>query len=147
VNGRGLALRATIRFHRVMATHALVYYGWFDHGFRRLHATQDKYWKKDDDPDSHPDGRPVERPPERFTGIQFGFMQISGGHLFIKIDELVLRAPILFIGGRHGPTAPGPAWSELTDEVAARILADAIIANPEYRDLLATKVRGLEPTS
>lgn len=50
--------------------------------------------------------------------------------------RLVLPAPVLFIGGRHGLQAPSPAWSELDREASLNILADAIVANPAFRDPL-----------
>ena len=63
--------------------------------------------------------------------------------LIVKVDALVPRAPVLFVGGRHGPAAPGPAWSKLDDDVAMNILVDAIVANPEYRDVLGERIRQL----
>jgi hypothetical protein len=122
----------------------LVYLGYFEGSFPLLHAKQDRYWRKNDNPDEHP-GLPVEVPPKHLSGIRFGFMQTAGGFCFVRIDDLVLRAPVLFIGGRHGPAAPGPAWSELNDDVAAQVLVDSIIANPEYRDALGDSIRKLEP--
>jgi len=125
-----------------MATHTLVNYGYFETSFGQLHPKQDKYWTKDGTE------HPVKQPSDEFAGIHFGFMQKrAGAFLIVKVDELVLRAPVLFASGRHGPAAPGPAWSPLDDDVAAQILADAIVANPEYRDLLAQTMRSLTPAT
>lgn len=120
-----------------MAKHTLVYYGHFDASFHRLVPDQKRCWKKDG-----AEGV-VDLPPEEFDGLRFGFMQTVSGYVFTQVDDLLLRAPVLFIGGRHGPKAPGPQWSNLDDEVATRILADAIVANPELRDVLAEKIRSL----
>ncbi len=125
-----------------MALHTLVYYGYFDPSFPRLHSGQKRCWKKGDKPDSA--GDPVELPSKTFDGIRFGFMEKAPKFfLIVKVDDLVLRAPVLFVGGRHGPTAPGPAWSKLDDDVAMNILVDAIVTNPEYRDVLAGSIRNL----
>jgi hypothetical protein len=61
----------------------------------------------------------------------------------VKVDDICLQVPVLFIGSRHGPVAPGPAWSQLNDDVAAAILVDVIVANPAYRDLIGRKLRAL----
>ncbi len=126
-----------------MALHTLVYYGYFDHSFPRLHPKQKRCWKKDDDKVESA-GDPVEQPPKKFNGILFGFMEKAPKFfLVVKVDDLVLRAPVLFVGGRHGPASPGPAWSKLDDDVAQNILVDAIVANPEYRDVLSQRIRNL----
>ncbi|MCC6667228.1 MAG: hypothetical protein IT375_26010 [Polyangiaceae bacterium] len=125
-----------------MALHTLVYYGYFDLSFPRLHPGQKRCWKKSAKPNSA--GDPVELPNQKFDGILFGFMEKAPKFfLIVKVDDLVLRAPVLFVGGRHGPAAPGPAWSKLDDDVAMNILVDAIVANPEYRDVLGERIRQL----
>lgn len=125
-----------------MATHTLVYLGFFETSFAKLHPGQSRYWRKDDDVAAP--GNVVESPPSHIKGRRFGFMERSGkSFVIVSVDRVVLRAPVLFIGGRHGPKAPGPAWDKLDDDVAMRIIADAIVANPESRDILAAMLRGL----
>ncbi len=121
-----------------MATHALVYYGYFGTSFHRLVPKQKHYWRK-----GGGRGR-VMLPTKAFDGIQFGFMeQAPKNFLFVQVDDLPLAAPVLFVGGRHGPAGPGPAWSKLDDDVAANILVDVIVANPGCRDILGGKLRTL----
>jgi hypothetical protein len=124
-----------------MAIHTLVYYGFFNTSFHRLVPGQDRCWKKDGSES------PVELPPEQFDGIKFGFMQRSECYLIVQIDDLVLRAPILFVGGRHGPAAPGPVWSKLDDDVAMQLLADAMVANPEVWRVSPPSIRRVGSTS
>jgi hypothetical protein len=114
----------------------LVYLGHYETSFRKLHADQDRYWTKPEIEPGHP-GKPIDPVPEKFSGgIHFGFMQTDDGHVFVRINRLVLPTPVLFIGGRHGLKGPGPAWSEIDRETTLNILADAIVANPVFRDQL-----------
>lgn len=118
----------------------LIYLGHYETSFRRLHADQDNYWTKSEIEEGD-SGKPVDPAPEKFQGgIHFGFMQTSGGFVFVRINRLVLPTPVLFIGERHGPKAPGPSWSEIGADVALNILADAIVANPGFRDELIRMV-------
>jgi hypothetical protein len=120
--------------------HALVYLGFFDTSFHRLTPKQDRYWKKGESAESS--GRAVERPGRGVKGVVFGYMERPGkSFAIVRINELVLRAPVLFIGGRHGPAAPGPVSARLDDDDAAHILVDAVVANPECRDMLANMLR------
>lgn len=121
-----------------MATHTLNYYGHMDTSFHRLVPSQDRCWLKDGTE------RRVELLPEGIDGIEFGVMQGAQDHFIVKAAGVVLRAPVLFIGGRHGPNAPGPAWQKLNDDVAQRILADLLVSNPELRDVLAGMIRNLD---
>ena len=117
-----------------MAINTLVYLGHFETSFYRLHAAQARYWKKGE---TAGEGHPVDPAPPKFEdGIKFGFMQTDDGHVFVRINKLVLPAPVLLISGRHGPKGPGPAWSEIDPEATRNILADAIVANPAFRDQL-----------
>lgn len=125
---------------------ALVYLGHYETSFRKLHADQDRYWTRPETEAGHP-GKPIDPVPERFNGgVRFGFMQTNDGFVFVRIDRLVLPTPILFIGERHGPKAPGPSWSAIDADVALNILVDAIVANPGFRDeLIRYAVRPLSP--
>jgi len=119
-----------------MPTNTLLYLGHYETSFHRLTADQDRYWtisgRVADDA-----GAQVEKPPSKFDGgIRFGFMQIAEGHVIVRINQLVLPAPVLFIGERHGPKGPGPAWSEIDRDTTLNILSDTIVANPAFRDQL-----------
>lgn len=117
-----------------MALNTLVRLGHYETSYARLNASQDRYWNKGE---TSGEGHPIPAPPAKFDGgIVFGFMQTDHGHVFVRINRLVLPAPVLFIGGRHGLQAPSPAWSELDREASLNILADAIVANPAFRDPL-----------
>lgn len=124
-----------------MAANTLVYLGHYETSFHRLHADQDHYWTKPETEEGHP-GKPIDPLPERFQGgVHFGFMQTTIGFMFVRINRLVLPTPVLFIGERHGPAAPGPSSSEIAPEVTLNILADTIVANPGFRDELIRLVR------
>lgn len=119
-----------------MPANTLVYLGHYETSFRKLHADQDRYWTKPESEEGHP-GKPVDPIPEKFRGgTHFGFMQTSDGFIFVRINRLVLSTPVLFIGERHGPRAPGPSWCEIGTETTLNILADTIVANPGFRDEL-----------
>jgi hypothetical protein len=120
-----------------VATHTLNYYGHMDTSFHRLVPNQTRCWLKGGEE------RQVEPVPEGIDGIEFGVMQGKQDHFFVKAGDILLRAPVLFIGGRHGPAAPGPSWAKLDDDVAVRILADLIVGNPELRDVLAAMIMDL----
>jgi hypothetical protein len=118
----------------IMPANTLVRLGHYETSFHLLHADQDRYWNKGE---MDGDGHRVEPAPTKFEdGIKFGFMQTDDGHVFVRINRLVLPTPVLFIGGRHGLKGPGPAWSEIDRETTLNILADAIVANPAFRDQL-----------
>lgn len=122
--------------------HTLVYYGWFDHGFKRLSARQQRYWRKDDDPER--EGLEVEFPPQGTRDFHFGFMETwDKAFLFVKVNQLVLPQPVLFVPGRHGVAAPGPSFPDLGPDAAAAILLDMIVANPALRDALGKKLHAL----
>ncbi len=127
-------------------THTLIYFGWYSHGFRHFHAGQTRYWKAKDDP-NEPPRHAVERPPEqKFDGIRFGFFEgPDKSFLLVSADDVALPQPVLLIPDRHGLTAPGPSFAKLNDDAAAAILVDMIVANPAFRDVLASKLRGLAP--
>jgi hypothetical protein len=117
-----------------MPANTLVRLGHYETSFHRLDADQAHYWNKGE---VDGEGHSVEPAPPKFEGgIKFGFMQTDEDHVFVRINRLVLPAPVLFIGGRHGPKGPGPAWSEIDRETTLNILADAIVANPAFRDQL-----------
>jgi hypothetical protein len=119
-----------------MMANTLVYLGHYETSFRKLHADQVRYWTKAETEEGHP-GKSVDDVPDKSRGgIHFGFMQTSVGFIFVRVNRLVLPTPVLFIGERHGPKAPGPAWSEIDVDVTLNILADAIVANPGFRDEL-----------
>jgi hypothetical protein len=119
-----------------MATDTLIYLGHYETSFCRLHADQDRYWTKTETEEGHL-GKRVDEVPDKYrNGIHFGFMQTSEGFIFVRVNRLVLPTPVLFIGERHGPRAPGPAWSGIDSAVTLNILADAIVANPGFRDEL-----------
>lgn len=119
-----------------MPANTLLYLGHYETSFHRLTADQDKYWTTRER-GAEDAGAAVEQPPTKFDGgIRFGFMQLADGHVIVRINKLVLPAPVLFIGGRHGPKGPGPAWSEIEPGATLNILADAVVANPAFRDLL-----------
>ncbi len=121
-----------------MATHTLVSYGYYDTSFHRFFPGQTRCWSAANTESE------VALPPDRFNGgIRFGYMQRRDGFVFVQVDDLVLRAPVLFIGVRHGAKAPGPQWSNLDDDVASRIIADVMVANPELRDTLTSMLRRL----
>jgi hypothetical protein len=125
-----------------MTRNTLVYLGHYQTSFHRLHPMQNRYWKVGDTAPNH-EGHEVAHPPEEFEdGVHFGFMQTSDGFVFVEIDPLVLSSPVLFIGGRHGPAGPGPSWSKIDEAATLRILADAIVANPAFRDQLIRLARG-----
>lgn len=119
-----------------MPANTLLYLGHYETSFHRLTADQDRYWTlKDRGRDDK--GTVVEQPPSKFDGgLRFGFMQVADAHVIVRVNNLVLPAPVLFVGERHGPKAPGPAWSEIQPEATLNILADAIVANPAFRDHL-----------
>ena len=124
-----------------MAINTLLYLGHYETSFRRLHPDQDRYWTKTETEEGHP-GKHVDEVPDKFReGVHFGFMQTSEGFIFVRVNRLVLPTPVLFIGERHGPRAPGPAWSEIDSEVTLNILADAIVANSGFRDDLMRLTR------
>lgn len=117
-----------------MAVGTLVRLGHYESSFRRLDADQSQYWNKGETGDR---GHPIDPVPPAFRdAIKFGFMQTDDGHVFVRIDRLVLPSPVLFIGGRHGPKGPGPAWSAIDRDTTLNILADTIVANPAFRDQL-----------
>jgi hypothetical protein len=119
-----------------MSANTLVYLGHYETSFHRLTADQNRYWTiKERGADDA--GAAVEQPPDKFDGgLRFGFMQVTDGHVIVRINKLVLPAPVPFIGERHGPKGPGPAWSEIQPEATLNILADAMVANPAFRDQL-----------
>jgi hypothetical protein len=124
-----------------MPANTLVYLGHYETSFRKLHADQDHYWTKPETQEGHR-GKRVDAVPDKCKGgIHFGFMQTNTGFIFVRINRLVLPTPVLFIGERHGPKAPGPSWSEITPEITLNILADAMVANPAFRDELIRLVR------
>lgn len=118
-----------------MAINTLVRLGHYASSYRHLHAGQERYWNKGE---TDGEGHPIEQPPSpKFDrGIRFGFMQTDDSHVFVRINRLVLPSPVLFIGGRHGPQAPGRPWSEIGAEETLNILADAIADNHGFRDEL-----------
>ena len=124
-----------------MAINTLVYLGHYETSFRKLHADQDHYWTKPETGEGHPGKHVGEVPVEFRNGVHFGFMQTSQGFIFVRVNRLVLPTPVLFVGERHGPRAPGPAWSEIAPEITLNILADAIVANPGFRDELMRLTR------
>lgn len=124
-----------------MPANTLVYLGHYETSFRKLNADQDLYWTKAKG-EEEPPGKHVDPIPEKFRGgTLFGFMQTNDGFIFVRINRLVLPSPVLFIGERHGPKAPGPSWSEIGTETTLNILADAIVANPGFRDELIRLAR------
>lgn len=92
--------------------------------------------------------------PPAVPGIVFGFLESKkkalDAYLWVRIDEIGLRAPVLVIPGRHtgfnGDNRGkefGPKETRLGDEQATAIIVDAIVANPECRDALGRKLQGL----
>jgi len=55
----------------------------------------------------------------------------------------ILTVAVEHDADRHGDV-PDKEWVELTDDHAANLLVDAIVANHLLRDALALKIRGLE---
>ena len=126
-----------------MALHTLMYYGYFDRCRPLLRADQTKYWTKPEDPTVDA-GKRVEMPPSEFTGIRFGQMQRGYGRFaIVKVDAIILTVAVEHDADRHGDV-PDKEWVELTDDHAANLLVDAIVANHLLRDALALKIRGLE---
>lgn len=127
-----------------MAKHTLVYYGWFDYSFRHFTAETTRYWTKGrgQEPDNAVD---VEFPDaDKFKGIHFGFMDIPEKEfVIVKIKDLVLRVPLPLISHRYGVKGPGPSFAHLDDDAATNIIVDAIVANPEFRDVLGRYLRDL----
>ena len=114
----------------------------FDKSFDKLTADQDQYWTK-----GREESAKVEVLGDEYK-FKFGFMQGNPDFFIVKINDLVLRSPVLFIGVRHGPKGPGPGnVNNVNAEAAIHILADAIVANPEYRDALAGCIKELGVSS
>lgn len=137
-----LALRSE---HATLAAmkHTLICYGWYDHGWRHFHVGQDHYWRKSDDPEK-PAVKEVERPGPDFDGLRFGFFQKTDyEYLYVSVDDRALPQPVLHVPGRHGVEAPGPSFVKLSDDAAANILVDMIVANPAFRDALGRLLRNL----
>lgn len=128
-----------------MATHSIRYFGRFDLNFHSLRSDTELYIKSDGG-----EGKPDAG--DTVDGIRFCYMQ-RGAEMFflVRVDDFVLRAPVLLIPERHmdekkfSPNPKGP--TTFGDDSAMRLLIDAAIANPEFRDILGDKIRGLGPTS
>jgi len=92
---------------------------------------------------------PKDVPQASVDGIHFGYAQLSGVgqgrdavFLLVRIGKLTLRAPVLLIDGRHPwPAVATKAPAKVSDEQALHLLVDAIVANPELRDLLGMMIR------
>jgi hypothetical protein len=124
-----------------MAIHTLVYLGWFDYSFHRLPEDPVHYYTKGR---GRQDPQPVEESSEDIDGIKFGYMEKPGKwFLIVTVDDLILRAPFLLVSDRHGVKGPGPSECKLGDGVACNILVDAIVSNPEYRDVLGARIRSI----
>lgn len=121
-----------------MAKHTLIYLGNFDRNFAPTGA-----W-----PRSYVSGEgktKVAQPSKGVDGFRFGYMQKDADYFYlVNVEALRLRAPVLLEPARHtGGKGFGPVASLFDDTAAMRLLADAIVANPEYRDQLAEFVRTL----
>ncbi len=118
--------------------HTLLYLGRLEQNIATLSGGTSDYL------DSDGNRRPADRPSEKADGIHFGYMQRSDAFFAVRVGALVLRAPVLLEPGRHSDGKGfGPQASLFGDDSAARLLVDAAIANPEYRDIIATLIRGL----
>jgi hypothetical protein len=132
--------------------HTLVSFGWYPHGARHFCASQTRAWNKGDDPTKGPP-REVEFPGDKFDGIAFGFFDAPDKEfLLVSVrtrvprggaKTIVLVQPVLFVPGRHGVKGPSASFPKLSDDAAAAILVDMIVANPAFRDVLGGLLRGL----
>jgi hypothetical protein len=86
-------------------------------------------------------------------GIVFGVLESKSldAYLWVRVGDIELRAPVLVMHGRHtghrekdneGKTF-APSETRLSDENAAAIIVDAIVANAECRDGLGRKLRAI----
>lgn len=116
-----------------MATHTLIYLGNFDRNFSPVGTWPETYLTVDGDE------KPVDEPAEKVDGIRFGYMQKDGDWFYlVNVEGLRLRAPVLLVPARHSDGKQvGPSASQFQDDGAMCLLADAMVANPEYRDQLA----------
>jgi len=116
--------------------HTILYLGPLDLNFRNLRGDTDRYVNADDKT------MPADEPSKNARGIRFGYMQRGNEFFAVRVDKLVLRAPVLLVCERHTDGKGfGPNASLLKDVAAMRILVDAIIANPEYRDVFSALIR------
>lgn len=113
--------------------HTILYFGHFDRNFRNLASDTTTYLDRDGVE------KPVDEAASKVDGCRFRYMQIRGREEFVAVgvDDLVLRAPVLLIPGRHTDGKGFFAPPQFGDESAMRLLVDLIIANPESRDTLA----------
>ena len=119
--------------------HTMIYFGHFDRNFRNLMPDTTTYVDRDGIEKQVPDAA------SKVDGCRFRCMQTRGKEEFfvVGVDNLVLRAPVLLIQGRHtdGKGICNPP--QFGAESAMRLLVDMIIANPENRDALARIIRRL----
>jgi hypothetical protein len=116
--------------------HRLRGLGYFDKSYALLGTEREAYLKQD--------GSPVveEEVDAGSGGIVFGVMEKAPkAFLIVKVGDLILRAPVLFIPHRHGAKGLAPYAGYVDHNSAMQILVDAIVANPEYRDHLGEEVR------
>ena len=119
-----------------MTIHSSLYLGPYDWNFSSLRPDTNTYKTREDET------RPAERPEVK--GIHFGYMEKPGkAFLLVRVDDIVLRNPVLRTERHQDGKGAGPVETKFGDEAAARYLLDAIVENPELRDLLGAKLRGL----
>lgn len=124
--------------------HSSQYLGRYERNFPR-DVTKNTYTKRDG---SKGDIASIEVP-----GIVFGFLESEtlDAYLWVRVDEIELRAPVLVIPGRHTGFREkdnkgkwfAPSETRFGDDEAAAIIVDAIVSNPQCRDALGAKLRRL----
>ncbi len=118
--------------------HASIYLGPFEWNFSGLRPDTATYVTREGETKSCDD---VDLP-----GIRFGYMErIGKTFVLVRVDDLVLRNPVLATERHQEGKGFGPKPAQFEDEAAARYLVDAIVENPEVRDLLGAKLRRLSP--
>lgn len=79
-------------------------------------------------------------------GIRFGYLEREAKtFVLVRVDEIVLRNPVLITERHQHGKGVGPKPTQFDDDAASRYLVDAIVENPELRDLIPEKIRGLGP--
>ncbi len=119
--------------------HASIYLGPCEWNFSALRPATTTYATREGKT------KPVDE--VELPGIRFGYMERVGKtFVLVRVDDVVLRNPVLATERHQEGKGFGPQPTQFDDDAAARFLVDAIVENPELRDLLGAKLRQLSPT-